>query len=75
MVEDARLRPQSPCINVCVLDGDGLCTGCLRDLTEIASWGAMTSAEQWQLIAALKERRKLRVQQHEPGAVAPAVPR
>jgi predicted Fe-S protein YdhL (DUF1289 family) len=75
MVDDARLRPQSPCINVCVLDGDGLCAGCLRDLTEIASWGAMTSAEQWHLIAALKERRKLRVPQHEPGPAAPAVPR
>jgi predicted Fe-S protein YdhL (DUF1289 family) len=75
MVDDARLRPQSPCINVCVLDGDGLCAGCLRDLTEIACWGSMTSAEQWQLIAALKERRKMRVLQHESGSIEPVPPR
>jgi uncharacterized protein len=75
MAEDAPLRPQSPCTNVCVLDEAGLCAGCLRDLTEIASWGSMTSAEQWQLLAVLKERRRLRAQLPEPGSIEPASPR
>jgi len=75
MAEDAQLRPQSPCINVCVLDAGGFCTGCRRALAEIAAWGSMTSAEQWQLLAALEQRRKTRVSQHEPGSPEPAPPR
>jgi predicted Fe-S protein YdhL (DUF1289 family) len=46
----------------------GVCTGCLRTLAEIASWTAMTSAEQWQLLAVLEERRKRRLPQPEPGS-------
>jgi predicted Fe-S protein YdhL (DUF1289 family) len=51
-----------------------MCTGCLRTLDEIASWTALTSAEQWQLLADLEERRKARMPQPEPG-VKPAQPR
>jgi hypothetical protein len=49
--------PPSPCINVCVLDADGLCRGCLRTLDEIARWMSMSAAEQRQVIAELNERR------------------
>jgi predicted Fe-S protein YdhL (DUF1289 family) len=56
------------------LDAAGLCTGCLRTLDEIASWTAMTSAEQWQLLAALEERRRARLPQSETG-FNPAQPR
>jgi predicted Fe-S protein YdhL (DUF1289 family) len=75
MAEDAQLRPQSPCTNVCVLDAKGFCTGCLRALAEIASWGSMTSAAQWQLLAELEQRRKTRATQHGPGPLGPAPPR
>jgi predicted Fe-S protein YdhL (DUF1289 family) len=71
---DAQARPESPCIKICTLDAAGLCTGCLRTLDEIASWTAMTSAEQWQLLAALDERRKARLLQSERG-FKPAQPR
>jgi predicted Fe-S protein YdhL (DUF1289 family) len=71
---DAQVRPESPCIKICILDVQGLCTGCLRTVTEIATWMAMTSAEQWQLLAELEERRKRRLPQPEPG-VKPAQPR
>lgn len=73
MVEDAQPHPQSPCTNVCVLGADGYCTGCLRDLAEIASWGSMSSGEQRQLLAVLQER-KLRAQQRVPGSTEPAPP-
>jgi uncharacterized protein len=53
------VRPPSPCINVCRLDADGRCVGCLRTGDEIGRWMAMTAAEQWQLLAQLAERRKL----------------
>jgi len=53
--------PQSPCINVCVLDAAGFCVGCLRTGDEIGRWSALSAAEQWRLIAQLEERRKQRV--------------
>jgi predicted Fe-S protein YdhL (DUF1289 family) len=52
-------RPPSPCINVCSLDARGYCVGCLRTGEEIGKWMSMSAAEQWQLLAALAERRKL----------------
>jgi predicted Fe-S protein YdhL (DUF1289 family) len=52
--------PPSPCINVCVLEADGLCRGCLRTLDEIARWMSMTPSEQRQVIEALAERRRQR---------------
>ena len=52
-------RPPSPCINVCSLDAQGLCVGCLRTGEEIGRWMSMSAAEQWRLIAQLAERRKL----------------
>ena len=53
-------RPNSPCVNVCVLDGAGFCVGCGRTGAEIARWTAMSAREQWALIAALAERRRPR---------------
>jgi uncharacterized protein len=53
-------RPPSPCINVCSLDTQGLCIGCLRTGEEIGRWSAMSPAEQWQLLAKLAQRRTLK---------------
>jgi predicted Fe-S protein YdhL (DUF1289 family) len=43
-------RPPSPCINVCTLDGQGRCVGCLRTGAEIGRWLAMSADEQWRLL-------------------------
>lgn len=51
-------RPASPCINVCVLDDARTCVGCRRTLDEIARWGQMGAAEQWQVIARLEHVRR-----------------
>ena len=51
-------RPLSPCINVCSLDSQGFCIGCLRTGDEIGRWPSMSAAEQWQLLAQLAERRR-----------------
>jgi predicted Fe-S protein YdhL (DUF1289 family) len=51
-----------------------MCIGCLRTVTEIATWTAMTSEEQWQLLAVLEERRR-RMPRNEPGPAQPAQPR
>jgi monothiol glutaredoxin len=51
-------RPPSPCIKVCVLTGSK-CSGCLRTIDEIAAWSTMSAEQQWAVIAALENRRKI----------------
>jgi uncharacterized protein len=46
--------PSSPCMNICVLDSNRVCTGCKRTLDEIARWGRMSAGEQWAVIARLE---------------------
>lgn len=51
---------ESPCIRVCVIDPvQGLCSGCLRTLDEIARWSSMSAAERRAVMAALPARRPL----------------
>jgi len=52
-----RVRPDSPCVKVCVLGANGYCQGCLRTIGEIANWSAMSAEEQWALLAELPLRR------------------
>lgn len=40
----------SPCIGVCEVATDGLCSGCLRDLSEIARWSQMSDAERLRIM-------------------------
>jgi predicted Fe-S protein YdhL (DUF1289 family) len=44
-------RPDSPCIQVCVLDANDVCTGCGRTRGEIARWSGMTAREQWAVVS------------------------
>jgi predicted Fe-S protein YdhL (DUF1289 family) len=50
-------RPPSPCINVCALDATQTCIGCGRTIDEIARWGRMSAAEQWQVVGRLASVR------------------
>jgi uncharacterized protein len=47
----------SPCISVCVMDGSGLCTGCLRTIDEIASWGALSNTSKTIILRVIEARR------------------
>jgi predicted Fe-S protein YdhL (DUF1289 family) len=49
--------PSSPCMNICVLDVERVCTGCGRTLDEIERWGRMSAVEQWAVIARLERAR------------------
>ncbi len=46
----------SPCVSICQMDAaNGLCTGCLRTLEEIAIWGQLDDIGKrviWRYIAA-----------------------
>lgn len=46
---------ESPCINVCELNQDNLCTGCFRSIDEIAEWSQM---QQERKLAVLQECRR-----------------
>lgn len=35
----------SPCTNICELDEQGLCIGCLRTVDEITDWSVYTDEE------------------------------
>ena len=47
----------TPCIKVCTLDrASGLCTGCGRDIDEIARWSRMSDDERTLIMAGLPQR-------------------
>jgi predicted Fe-S protein YdhL (DUF1289 family) len=49
---------RTPCIKVCVVDGEsGLCMGCYRQLHEVAGWARLTDAERERIMAELPARR------------------
>ncbi len=50
-------EPSSPCINICSLDEQGLCRGCLRSLSEIGGWIRMSPEQKWGVILATEARR------------------
>ncbi|TCK04932.1 DUF1289 domain-containing protein [Marinobacterium mangrovicola] len=47
---------RSPCIGVCMLDDDDLCTACRRSGLEIADWGAMSDDEKRRIWALIRRR-------------------
>lgn len=53
----------SPCIKVCTLDRDDVCTGCGRRIDEIAVWGG-ASHEYKQRIVEAARRRLAAMQAH-----------
>jgi hypothetical protein len=58
-MEPARPSIATPCVKICVVDGEsGLCLGCQRTLAEVASWARMTDEERAQIMAALPDRRR-----------------
>jgi predicted Fe-S protein YdhL (DUF1289 family) len=50
----------SPCVNICSLDPQGYCRGCMRSRDEIAGWIRMSAEQQWAVVRACDERRLAR---------------
>ena len=48
----------SPCVNICALDDDDVCTGCQRTVAEITRWSRMTNVERRQVLVLCHERAK-----------------
>jgi predicted Fe-S protein YdhL (DUF1289 family) len=50
---------KSPCIKICQMDpARGVCIGCCRSLDEIARWGSMSEAQQFEVLNQIPERRR-----------------
>lgn len=47
---------QSPCISVCALDEDDLCTGCFRTLREISDWSEYSNQEKRERVVEARQR-------------------
>ncbi len=54
------IGPNSPCVNICSLDQEGYCRGCMRTRDEIAGWIRMNAEQQWAVVRACDERRLAR---------------
>ena len=48
----------SPCVNICALDDDDICTGCQRTVAEITRWSRMDNDERRGILALCHERAK-----------------
>ena len=48
----------SPCVNICALDDDDVCSGCQRTVAEITRWSRMTTPERREVLVQCHERAK-----------------
>ena len=46
----------SPCIDICRLDGQGLCMGCRRTIGEISEWSRASEARKREILRGLAPR-------------------
>jgi predicted Fe-S protein YdhL (DUF1289 family) len=59
---------ESPCIQVCRLDADGVCEGCHRTREEITLWTQLTEAQQRAVVARCRERAEATSEQGDQRA-------
>ncbi len=58
MPTDAPAPIATPCVKICIVDGEsGLCLGCHRTLAEVAGWARMSNAERAAIMSELGARR------------------
>ncbi len=50
-------EPRSPCISVCVLDEEDVCTGCYRTAGEIAQWVVLDVEGKQRVLRRASDRR------------------
>lgn len=50
-------QPASPCVSICALDDDEICTGCYRSADEITDWFLASNDEKREIIARAATRR------------------
>ncbi|MGK9065466.1 DUF1289 domain-containing protein [Stutzerimonas chloritidismutans] len=48
----------SPCVSICALDEEDVCTGCQRSVDEIRRWRGMDNAERRAVLLRCHERAR-----------------
>ena len=56
--DGTRTPVASPCVHVCALDEDDICTGCQRSVDEITRWGRMDNTERREVLVRCMERAR-----------------
>lgn len=60
-MSEAKEKPvASPCVSVCALDDEDICTGCYRSLNEIGNWSGMDNARKREVIILANQRCRSR---------------
>ena len=49
---------KSPCINICCLDDQDVCSGCYRTSEEITLWGSMNNDQRHEVMKKVAQREK-----------------
>lgn len=49
---------KSPCISVCVLNGDDICEGCYRSVEEITDWSLFSNEQKTAVMIEVRARFK-----------------
>lgn len=52
------VQPASPCVSICALGDDEVCTGCYRTADEITDWFLASDDEKRDIIARADARRE-----------------
>lgn len=47
---------ESPCIQICTMDEEGMCYGCRRTEDEITNWSMLSDEERTRIMDELKSR-------------------
>ena len=56
--EGAEKPINSPCVSVCVLNQESVCTGCYRSGEEISYWGRYNNDQRREVLARARERAR-----------------
>ena len=55
--KEKSLKTASPCARNCCLDGDDICLGCFRSITEIIQWTMVDDPTRQQFLKNIAERK------------------
>ena len=58
MNNDEVKKVASPCVSICVLDENDICSGCYRSIKEIAEWSQMSENEKGATVLRAQTRAK-----------------
>ncbi len=58
MSKTKEIPVKSPCISVCALNDEDICTGCYRTGLEISYWGRMDNDRRREVLALCLQREK-----------------